>query len=194
MNSKKLTLISMVLLLVFGLFLGGKGEKVATPIKPVNKIQKIDTVAPVADITPIDPVEKIANIAKIEPVKIIKKNIDNISDKQNPFFDPDDESIEYPAVVKLPDEIKHSQNPFSDPDEKQLSDYEIQYQRLADLQRRAEKYANSMVEYSLEQIPQEVKEQTTDIIGFFHETATDVINTIPTSETNDSEEDFYSGY
>jgi hypothetical protein len=39
-----------------------------------------------------------------------------------------------------------------------------------------------------------IEHKHTDIIGFFHETATDVINTIPTSETNDSEEDFYSGY
>jgi hypothetical protein len=168
MNSKKLTLISMVLLLVFGLFLGGKGEKVATPIKPVNKIQKIDPVDPVADITPID------------HFTTAGYSILSSSGSKNGFCLS--EILSMCFFMILIGSILAILAIFSTGSMGVIS------------ATGATVSIFWIVEYSIEQIPQEVKEQTTDIIGFFHETATDVINTIPTSETNDSEEDFYSGY
>ena len=202
MNSKILILASVASLLIFGLFFGSHSKKASTPIKQVKPIQSIEKITaivetiPVPPIAPIAPVQKIAPItliAPIAPIKIIKKHINNISDKQNPFFDPDDESIKYPPIIKLPNSIKKKQSPFKDPDEEELSDYERQYRRIADLQTRVENYTKNMVEYSIDQIPEEAKEGAVDIFGFFHETITDIFDVTPTSKTNEDEE-YYIGY
>lgn len=200
MNSKLLILIPAVWLLVFGVFFGNNINKTTITIESVKQAQQnkntLDHEILKTDEAPhpLIKVYKDKNANKTVEKKVVKKYTNEISKNQNPFRDPNDNRIKYHAVVDSEKDIDKLQNPFSDPSDKKLTDIEILRKELKALKKRTGSRNNSMVEYTLNKIPEAAKKHASDLFGFFGDTVSDITNTIPGHNSNEEPEIPYNGY